>query len=52
MYNYAKIDQTLHVWCGSIVMSILTKIPRPAKMMLSKISSTFSILVAEQFLNK
>ena len=45
-YKYAKIDQ--NIWCGSIVMSIFTKRPKPAKMMLHKASSPLWIPVAVQ----
>ena len=42
MHSYAKFDQ--NILCGSRGMSIFTKIPRMAKMMLGKPLSPFCIL--------
>ena len=39
MYKFAKFDS--NIWCGSRVISIFTKRPWPAKMMIGKASSTF-----------
>ena len=46
MYNYAKFDQTIR--CSLGVMSIFTKIPQKAEIMLREASSPFCIPVAEQ----
>ena len=44
MYKYAKIDQNIP--CGSRVISIFTKGPRPSEMILCKASSPLCIPVA------
>ena len=40
MFKYEKFDQ--NIWCGSRVMSIFTKRPRPTKMMLPKACHHFA----------
>ena len=47
-----KLIKITCITCGSRVISIFTKIPRPAKMMHGKVSSSFCIPVSEQYQNE
>ena len=46
MYKYKKFDHNMP--CGSRIMSIFTKRPRPAEMVLGEASSPFCIPMARQ----
>ena len=51
MYRYATLYQ--NIWCGSRIMSMFAKRPRPAKKMLVKASSSFCIpMTGQNYKNK